>query len=397
MNPTLTACLLLFSLLALAAAPGSSRAAEPATAAPAVPAAGPTVPVYVGSYTKADAKGIHLMRLDTATGTLGEPQAVAETPNPTYLALHPSKRFLFAINEIDKFDGKSAGSVTGFSIEPGTGKLTAINRQSSGGPGPCHLSFDAAGKNVLIANYGGGSVEVVPVDEDGKMAEPSCFIQHDTNATAPNGKKRQPHGHCIEPDPAGKFVLCDDLGLDKILVYRFDGAKGVLTPNDPPAADTAAGAGPRHLAFHPDGKFVYNINELNSTLGAYAYDAAKGTLAELQTLSTLPPDFKGKNSCAEVQVHPSGKFVYGSNRGHDSIAAFAIDPGTGKLTLIGHTPTGGKTPRNFALDPTGRWLLAANQDTGNVVVFKVDGQTGKLEPTGQKVEVSAPVCVTFVP
>jgi 6-phosphogluconolactonase len=352
-----------------------------------------SVPVYIGTYTgPGKGQGIYLTHLDLAAGTLSPPEVVAETVNPTFLALHPSHKFLFAVNEVMEFNGKKDGGVTGFAIDAGNGKLTEINQQLSGGTGPCHLSFSPDGKHVLIANYVGGSFEVVPVGEDGKMAEPSCVIQDDKS-----NPKRQPHGHCIQFDPAGKFVVADDLGLDKIFVFHFDAAKGVLTANDPPAVDTAKGAGPRHLAFHPNGKWAYNINELNSTMNAYAWDGERGVLTELQSLSTLPADFHGKSSCAEVQVHPSGRFLYGSNRGDDSIAIFKIDAETGKLTPSGHTPVGGKTPRNFALDPAGNWLLAANQDSGNVVVFKVDAETGELKPNGQTIKVGAPVCVTFVP
>ena len=352
-----------------------------------------SIPIYIGTYTgPGKGQGIYLTHLDLASGALAQPELVAETPSPTFLALHPSHKFLFAVNEVGQFNGKSAGAVTGFSIEAGTGKLAAINQQPSGGPGPCHLSFDPAGKHVLAGNYVGGSFEVIPVAEDGKMAEPSCVIQDDLS-----DPKHHPHAHFIRFDPAGKFVLADDLGLDKIFVFRFDPDKGALAPNDPPAVGTAKGAGPRHLAFHPNGKWVYNINELNSTLTTFAYDADRGTLSELQTLSTLPSDFHGKNSCAEVQVHPSGRFVYGSNRGNDSIAIFKVDPETGKLTALGHTSVGGKTPRNFALDPSGTWLLAANQDSGNVVVFKIDPETGELKPNGQTIAVGAPVCLTFVP
>ena len=282
--------------------------------------------------------------------------------------------------------------MSGFAIDTKSGKLTPINQRTSGGPGPCHLSFDPSGKHVLAGNYVGGSFEVLPVAADGQLGEPSCFIQDDKS-----DPKRQPHGHFIQLDPAGKFVLADDLGLDRIFVYHFDPGSGRLSPNDPPFAETLRGAGPRHLAFHPDGKTIYNINELNSTMSVYGYDASRGTLAEVQSLPTLPSDFQGHNSCAEVQVHPNGHFVYGSNRGHDSIAMFKVDGATGKLTAGGYFPSGGKSPRNFAIDPTGAWLLAANQDTGNIVVFHIDPESGALKETGHSVEISSPVCITFVP
>jgi 6-phosphogluconolactonase len=352
-----------------------------------------SLPVYIGTYTgPGKGQGIYLTYLDLAAGTLSPPELVAQTVNPTFLALHPNHKFLFAVNEVADFNGKKDGAVTGFSIDAPTGKLTAINQQPSGGPGPCHLSFDPDGKHVLIGNYVGGSFEVLPVDDDGKMAEATCAIQDDTS-----DPRHPPHGHCIQFDPAGTFVIADDLGLDKIFVFRFDPAKGVLTANDPPAVDTGKGEGPRHLAFHPNGKWAYNINELNSTMSQYSWDGERGILTEVQSLSTLPGDYHGNNTCAELAVHPSGRFIYGSNRGNNSIAIFRIDPQTGRLTPAGHTPTGGKSPRNFAMDPGGHWLLAANQDSGNVVVFKVNTETGELKATGQSIQVGAPVCLTFFP
>ena len=382
MNPPNLLCLSLVGvLLGLSA---GSRAAEPALGSPAG-----TVPLYIGTYTgPGKSQGIYLSHLDLATGTLSEPQLAAKTVNPSFLAQHPSHKFLFANNEIGNFKGKN-GAATGFAIDGATGKLTEINQVSSGGPGPCHLSFDRDGKHLLIANWGGGSFAVIPVGDDGKMAELSCFVQDDTT-------KQQPRAHCIQFDPASKFVLGNDAGLDRILVFKFDPAKGVLSPNDPPFVETAKGAGPRHLAFHPNGKWAYDINEANSTLTAYAWDGEHGVLKEIDTKSTLPKSFEGKNSCAEVQVHPNGKFVYGSNRGDDSIVGFEIDPKSSELKFVGNTKSGGKMPRNFALDPSGSWLLAANQDSDNIVVFKVDAQTGELKPNGKSISLSAPVCLTFV-
>ncbi|HJS09091.1 MAG TPA: lactonase family protein, partial [Pirellulales bacterium] len=248
---------------------------------------------------------------------------------------------------------------------------------------------------VLVANYGGGSVAVLPIDKDGRLRPASSFVQHKGSSVNPK-RQEAPHAHSINVDPAGAFAVVADLGLDKVLVYRFDAAAGTLTANDPPHATVSPGAGPRHFAFHPSGRFAYVINEMNSTVTAFAYDAKKGTLSEIDTKSTLPGPQQG-NSTAEVQVHPSGKFLYGSNRGHNSLAIFRIDEKTGALTAAGHQLTGGRTPRNFGIDPTGKFVLAANQGSDSVVVFRVDQETGKLEETGQSIKVPTPVCVKFLP
>jgi 6-phosphogluconolactonase len=299
------------------------------------------------------------------------------------------------VGEVSDFAGKKSGGVSAFAIDASTGNLTLLNQQSSGGTGPCHLVVDKAGKNVLVANYGGGSVAVLPIQADGRLSEATCFIQHTGKSVNPR-RQEAPHAHSINLDAANNFAFVADLGLDKVLVYRFDAAKGTLTPNDPPAASVAPGAGPRHFAFHPGGRYAYVINEMGNTVTAFNYDAQKGVLTEIQTLSTLPQGYTEVSHTAEVQVHPSGKFLYGSNRGHDSIAVYSIDQNTGRLTLVGISSTQGKTPRNFGIDPTGTFLLAANQDSDNIVVFRIDPQTGELKPTGQVVEVPRPVCVKFV-
>ena len=353
-----------------------------------------TLLVYVGTYTGPKSKGIYLLRMDLASGALTAPEVAAEVANPSFLAVHPSRRFLYAVGEIGNFAGRKSGAVSAFAIDPESGKLKLLNQQPSGGTGPCHLTVDGAGKNVLAANYSSGSVCVLPIGEDGRLAEPSEVVQH--KGSGPNPKRQEgPHAHSVNLDPAGRFAFAADLGLDKIMVYRFDPAKGKLAPNDPPAASVAPGAGPRHFAFHPTGRFAYVINEMASTVTAFAYDANAGRLSELQTVSTLPAGFTGSSTTAEVQVHPSGRFLYGSNRGHDSIAVFGIDARTGKLTAVGHQPTQGKTPRNFGIDPTGTYLLAANQGSGNLVVFRIDPKSGELKPTGVTAEVPSPVCVKF--
>jgi 6-phosphogluconolactonase len=303
--------------------------------------------------------------------------------------------FIYAIGEVGTFAGGKGGAVSAFSIDAATGKLTLLNQKSSRGPGPCHVTVDRLGKNALVANYGGGSVACLPIGEDGRLGDATAFIQHKGSSVNPQ-RQREPHAHSINLDAANRFAFVADLGLDKVLVYRFDPSAGTLEPNDPPAAVIASGSGPRHFAFHPSGRFAYVINELNSTVTAFAYDAERGTLQTLQTVTTLPEGFDGKSFPAEVQVHPSGKFLYGSNRGHDSIACFAIDAATGRLTPIGHEPTQGKNPRNFGIDPTGAYLLAANQDGDNVVAFRIDPATGKLSPTGQSIRVPMPVCVKFM-
>src|SRR6266404_1903477 len=361
----------------------------------AAPAETPTL-VYIGTYTEAKSKGIYVSRLDPGSGKLNTPELAAETRNPTFLALHPNGRFLYAAGEVNNFAGKQSGVVSAFSVDKQTGHLTLINQQASGGTGPCHLTVDSTGKCLLVANYGSGSIAAFPIQPDGKLGEPSAVIQHQGSSVNPQ-RQAGPHAHFITTDPADKFALVCDLGLDKVLVYRLDAAKHSLVANDPPAASIKPGSGPRHLAFHPSGRWVYVINEMGSTLTVFAYDPKGGALAELQTVPTLPEDFSGKSTCAEVQVHPSGKFVYGSNRGHDSIAVFAVDAKNGRLTFVEHRSTQGKTPRHFALDPTGKWLLAENQGSDTIVVFGVDEKSGRLTPTGQVVAVGAPVCVQFVP
>jgi 6-phosphogluconolactonase len=320
---------------------------------------------------------------------------VAATPNPSFLAIHPNRRFLYAVGEKSDPGGKRAGAVCAFSLDGKTGKLTSLNQQSSGGMGPCHLSVDQTGKCLLVANYGSGSIAALPIEADGTLAEPSAIIQHQGSSVNPQ-RQSGPHAHFVTPDPANRFALACDLGLDKVLVYRLDPARGGLAANDPPFASVKPGSGPRHLAFDPSGRYAFLLNEMGWTLTAFAYDEKRGTLKELQTLATLPEGFAGNNTSAEVQVHPSGKFVYCSNRGHNSIAVFAFDPGSAKLTFVERQVTQGKTPRYIAIDPTGRWLLAENQDSDGVVVFRVEAKTGRLSPTGQVVEVGAPVCAVFL-
>jgi 6-phosphogluconolactonase len=366
------------------------------SAAEASRAAGKTL-VYVGTYTGAKSKGIYVSTLDAATGQLTAPKLAAETVSPSFLAIHPNRRFVYAVNEVGEFNGKPGGAVSAFSLDAATGRLTLLNQQASGGGGPCHIVVDKAGNHALVANYGGGSVTVLPVKEDGRLGEATSFIQHAGSSINPN-RQKEPHAHSINLDIANRFAFAADLGLDKVLIYRFDAGQGVLTPNDPPFAKVIPGAGPRHFALHPKGGFAYVINELHCTVAAFSYDPQRGELKEVQTISTLPqgqavlPNF----STAEVQVHPSGKFLYGSNRGHDSVAVFTIDQKTGTLTHVENQSTRGKTPRNFGIDPTGKYLLAANQSSDNVAVFRIDDESGRLTPAGDVGNVGTPVCVKFV-
>lgn len=346
--------------------------------------------VYVGTYTKGESKGIYGFRFQAGTGKMEPLGLMGETPNPSFVAIHPNRRYLYAVGE-----GGKEGTVSAFAIEPGTGKLTFLNKVSSRGGGPCFVKVDATGKNVLVTNYNTGSVAVLPLKDDGSLAESSAFIQHTGSSVNP-ARQKGPHAHSVNLSPDNRFAIVADLGLDRIFVYRFDAAKGSLTPNDPPYVAIKPGSGPRHFAFHPNGRFAYALSEMAGTVTAFRYDAKRGVLTEIETVSNLPKDFTGSNISAEVQVHPSGKFLYASNRGHDSIAVFAIDQRKGTLTPIEHVSTQGKFPRNFAIDPTGSYLVAANQNSNNIVVFRIDAKTGRLTPTGQTFEVSSPVCVRFM-
>jgi 6-phosphogluconolactonase len=349
--------------------------------------------VYFGTYTGAASRGIYVSRFDPVSGRLTAPELAAETENPSFLAAHPSGRFLYAVNEVDDFQGEAAGSATGFAIDPGSGRLTALNRSSSKGPGPCYLSLDRTGRHLLVANYAGGSVAVLPVGTDGRLGPATAFVQHRGSEAS-----RAPHAHSIDSDAENRFVLAADLGLDRVIVYRFDAARGALVAHHPPFVALQSGAGPRHVALHPGGRFAYVLNELSMTLTALRYDPERGTLGVIETVSSLPEGVavaRGFDG-AEVLVHPAGGFLYASNRGHDSIAVFAIDGTKGTLRLVEHVSTIGKTPRGFGIEPSGGYLLAANQDSDSIVVFRIDAETGRLTPTGQTVRVGSPVSVAFV-
>ena len=352
---------------------------------------------YVGTYTEegSKSKGIYAYRFDADTGQITPLGLAAETTNPSFVALHPNGRFLYAVNEVGNYKGPNSGGVSAFSIDRASGKLTFLNEMPSRGADPCYITVDKTGKYVLVANYTGGSLAVFPVLADGKLGEASAFLQHTGHGTNPT-RQEGPHAHSIDLSPDNRFAMVDDLGLDELFVYKFDSAKGSLTPNDPPFAKLDAGAGPRHFVLRPDGEFAYVISEMGHTVTVFSNDAASGRLQLLQTVTTLPKDFKGRNDDAEIRVHPSGKFLYASNRGDDSIAIYAIDQSKGTLAQVGSIHTGGKEPRNFEIDPTGTLLFAANQKSDNIVVFRIDAKTGGLTATGQALDVGSPVCVKFL-
>ncbi len=348
--------------------------------------------VYVGTYTGGASEGIYVYRMDPASGALELASAATGVDNPSFLAIDPHHRRLYAVNELEESGGRPAGAVSAFSIDPETGGLTFLNRRSSQGPGPCHLGVDRTGRYVLVANYSGGSVSVLPVRKDGQLGEAASFVQHAGSSVDPE-RQAGPHAHSITLDPANRYAFVADLGLDGIMVYRFDAVRGKLEPADDARVRVKAGAGPRHFDFHPGGRYAYLINELDSTITAFAYDGAGGALRELQTVPALPPDYGGTSHCADIHVSPSGRFVYGSNRGHDSIVIFGIDEGTGRLTYLGHESTQGANPRGFAIDPTGAFLLVANQDTDTIVTFRIERKTGGLVPTGRVAEAPTPACL----
>jgi len=354
--------------------------------------------VYVGTYTEdgSTSKGIYAYRFDSDSGQLTSIGLAAPTTNPSFLAVHPNHRFLYAVNETGNYKGQKSGAVSAFAIDHTTGKLTLLNEVASGGADPCYITVDKTGKFVLVANYTGGSASVFPIRQDGGLDEASAFIQHSGHGTNPK-RQEGPHAHSIDLSPDNRFAIVDDLGLDETLVYKFDAVKGTLTPNDPPFAKAAPGAGPRHFALHPNGKFGYVINEMGSTVSVFSFDAANGVLRPLQTISTLPKGFAKQNDDAEIAVHPSGKFLYASNRGHDSIAVFAIDSNDGKLKLLEYVSTKGQSPRHFEIDPAGSLLFAENEKSDSIVVFRIDARSGGLTPTGKTLDVSQPVCVKFVP
>jgi 6-phosphogluconolactonase len=384
MRSPLTAVCVALSLAISCIFSAPSRAAEPKE-----------LWTYFGTYTNnGKSKGIYCYKLDLATGKLTSVGVTEGIKNPSFLAIHPSGNYLYAVSEVSDADGKPGGAVSAFALDRKTGALKPLNHQSSEGAGPCHVLVDKTGKVALVANYGSGSIASLPINADGTLNKAASAIQHEGSSVVPN-RQAGPHAHSMNVSPDNRFAIAADLGLDKLLVYKLDPAKGTLTANDPAFTKVPAGGGPRHFAFHPSGRFAYNCNEISSSVTAHAWDSAKGAFTELQTITTLPEETKG-NSTAEIQVHPSGKFLYCSNRGHDSLAIFTIDEKTGKLTAVGHQKTLGKTPRNFGIDPTGRYVVACNQATDNAAVFKVDQATGQLSQVGEMLSIPMAVCVKFL-
>jgi 6-phosphogluconolactonase len=349
--------------------------------------------IYVGTYTTTGkSEGIYGYTMDPDSGALSRFGSF-KSVNPSFLAIDNSRRFLYAVNEISDFLGKPSGGVSAYAIDK-RGQLRLLNEQATQGADPCYLSIDEKKRTLLVANYTGGNVSVLPLRSDGTLSVVSEVDQHE--GSGPKEQQKGPHAHCIIFDRTQRHALAADLGIDKVIIYNFDRVTGKLTPGKQPFAELQPGAGPRHLAFHPSGKYLFVISELDSTMTTFAYNEQDGTLTHVDSVSTLPADFSGVSYCADVHVSQSGKFLYGSNRGHNSIVVFEIDPGTGKLKLVEHVSTEGNWPRNFTLDPSGKFLLVANQRSDNVVVFTIDAQTGRLKSTGHVEEIPSPVCLRFL-
>ncbi len=382
------------ALFSASGASGASWAAAPA--APPTAAAKDLLRVFVGAYTGGKSLGIYVFAIDPVSGRLvNGPTLAAPSESPSFLALHPSGRFLYAVNEVANFRGGKTGAVSAFAVDPVTGKLALLNQQPSEGADPCHLIVDRSGRRLVVANYTAGSVSVLPLASDGRI-EPASSVRRYTGSGPNKARQEGPHAHAVLFDGAQRYLLCADLGTDAIHVERFDGGAARLTPNDPDGVALEAGSGPRHLAWSPSGDVLYAINELRSTVCAFRWDATRGVLTPFQTITTLPERFSGENTAAEVAVSPDGRFVYASNRGDDSLAVFAADR-SGKLAPAGRIPTGGRTPRSFAIDPTGRWLIVANQGSDSVVVFRLEPETGFPRAVGAPISIPAPVCILFPP
>jgi 6-phosphogluconolactonase len=351
--------------------------------------------VLVGTYTGEQSRGVYACRFDEATGRLTVLGLAGETRNPSFLVSDQAGRYVYAVNEVSDAGPNKSGGVTSFALTRTPPSLAQKATQPTGGADPCHLALDATGRTLAVANYTGGNFSLFPVGADGAIGAASATFAA-TGSGPDTARQAGPHGHQVVFDPTNRYLLAVDLGVDRVLVYQFDAAKGTITPNDPPSAALPPGSGPRHLAFHPDGAHLYVINELASTIAAFDWDGTSGRLMPRSVIATLPDGYKGESSTAEIAVHPGGRFLYGSNRGHDSIAVFAIADDR-SLRLVHHEPTRGRTPRHFTIDPSGRWLLAANQNSNTVSVFRIDDTTGSLTPTGALTPVSAPVCLLFVP
>jgi 6-phosphogluconolactonase len=356
--------------------------------------------VYIGTYTsgKSKSEGIYIYKLNLDSGELKPFSIVKNVVEPSYLTINKDRKYLYAVNETVEYEGKPSGAVSAFAINKLTGELTFLNKQPSLGGAPCYITVSDNQKFVLVANYVGGNVSVYPIGSGGKLGA-SIDLQQNFG-TGPNKDRQEAaHAHSINLDEKNRFAVACDLGVDKVFIYEFDNKNGKLKPNPAQSVyQTKPGAGPRHFAFHKKEKLAFLINELDSTISALAFDDKKGTLQEIQTVTTLPENFKGSNnSCADIHISPNGKFLYGSNRGHDSIVSYRIDEKNGKLEYLEHTSTGGKTPRNFTISPDGKFLLAANQNSDSVVVFRIDEKSGKLGATGFAAQVPMPVCLKLIP
>jgi 6-phosphogluconolactonase len=359
--------------------------------------------LFVGTYTGggSKSKGIYAYNYDAPTGRITPLGLAAETTNPSWVTIHPNGRFVYAVNEVGDYKGSKDGALSAFSIDRDkdghpTGKLTFLNEVPTHGADPCYVTVDKTGKYALVANYTGASVAVIRINEDGSLGMGSNVIFHTGHSANPQ-RQRSAHVHSVDLSPDNRFAYVDDLGIDGLLVYKFDDSKGTLKSNSPKYATFDPGAGPRHFALHPSGKFAYVVSEMQGTVTAFSNDPATATLQPLQTISTLSKDFKGDIEDAELEIHPSGRFLYASNRGDgNSIAVFSIDADNGTLSPIEYVPTQGKTPRSFAIDPTGTLLFVGNQGSNNIVVFRVDQKTGRLTPTGQVIDEASPVCLKFL-
>jgi 6-phosphogluconolactonase len=345
--------------------------------------------VFFGSHRQGTGIGFSIAHFDSDTGKLSAPRFALQTPAPAFFVIHPDGRHIYSCNS-----GNTA-SVSAYLFDPATSILKLVNTKPSGGGDPSYISLDPDGRHVLVANYQGGSLSVFAIQQDGSLGDRTAFIQNTGHGVNPT-RQTQPHAHSIRVDPTGHFALAPDLGLDKVFVFRYDARAGSLTPNDPPFAATPPGSGPRHLTFHPNGRWVYVIHEITGIITQFDWDSEKGLLTPLQTISAVPADFKGINTSAEIAIHPNGRFLYATDRGPNCLAVFAIDARSGNLSLIEDVPTQGKTPRNFAFDPTGRWLLVTNHDSNNAVVFAVDPTTGRLTQAGPPVAVPYPFCERFL-
>ncbi len=360
-------------------------------AAPRPAAADPLV--FVTAFAPGERGGIHAYEFSTKDGKLKPLRRTAGAENPFFLALSPDGKYLYSTHA-RQFGGKENEQVAAYQVVGRAGELRLLNRQSAEGTAACYVDVDKTGKAVLVANYSSGSVASLPIKGDGSLGEHASFFKHKGSSVNPQ-RQKEPHAHCIVVSPDNRYALAADLGTDEILCYKLDPATAKLTPNKPPSARAPAGAGPRHLTFHPTGKRVYVINELLNSVTAFDWDADAGTLKEKQTISTLPDDFKGTSHCADVKVTPDGRYLYGTNRGHDSIAAYRIGE-DGRLTLVAIEPSRGKGPQNLAITADGRWLLCANMPGDNVAVFQIDPRSGKLMSAGEPVAQPGPSCIMLL-